>query len=79
MFKAGFHLLGGTRANYWSSCRGYTVSGGKRQTFKSKNRFSFDLPCAYERCFARVQVRNFSPSCRSGDNICQQHESFCDN
>ncbi len=49
------------------------------QNSNKKTSFSFDLSCAYERCPAEVKARNFSLSCRSGNDICQQHKSICDN
>ncbi len=47
------------------------MSGGKSQKSNKKN--------SYERCLAGVKACNFSLSCRSRDDPCQQHDSICDN
>ncbi len=55
------------------------MGGREHQNSEYKNSFSFDLSCPSERYLARVKVRNFSQCYHSGNNICHQHESICDN
>ncbi len=39
------------------------------QQFKVEEQSFFDFSCTYEQYLANVNARNFSMSCRSGDNI----------